>query len=571
MSMFCFQCQEAAANVGCTVRGVCGKPESTANLQDVLVYSARGLGLALDMLHRAVEQESDGSGDSDGLYGGVSLEEITNESGRTFFRALFATVTNANFDDTRISQLIGEVLRQKDAVVRQLQAVCKQDHELPRPMTWHADENDLAALYAMIPEASVKADTNEDTRALRELAIYGIKGIAAYGDHAMVLGYEDNDLYRETARILGATLTMEDTGELTQLVMDTGNAAVQVMALLDTANTETYGNPEITEVNIGVRSNPGILISGHDLKDMYELLEQTKNTGVDVYTHGEMLPANYYPAFKKYDHFVGNYGNSWWVQDTEFDSFNGPILMTTNCITPPKDSYKDRIFTTGLAGFPGVQHIADRGDASGAQKDFSEIIEMAKSCAAPTEIETGSIVGGFAHAQVTALADKVVDAVKSGAIKKFVVMGGCDGRQKGRSYFTDMAEALPQDTVILTAGCAKYRYNKLDLGDIGGIPRMLDAGQCNDSYSLAVIALKLQEIFEMEDINDLPIDFDIAWYEQKAITVLLALLALGFKGVRIGPTLPAFISPAVADVLVKNFDLKVITTVEEDLKAITGA
>ncbi|MFO8041930.1 MAG: hydroxylamine reductase [Alkalispirochaeta sp.] len=569
--MFCFQCQEAAANVGCTVRGVCGKPESTANLQDVLIYSARGLGLALDMLHRAVDQESDGSGDSDGLYGGVSLNEITNESGRTVFRALFATVTNANFDDARIATLIGEVLRQKDAVVRQLQAVCKQDHELPRPVTWHADENDLAALYAMIPEASVKADTNEDTRALRELAIYGVKGIAAYGDHAMVLGYEDTGLYRETARILGATLTMEDAGELTQLVMDTGNAAVQVMALLDTANTETYGNPEITEVNIGVRGNPGILISGHDLKDMYELLEQTKGTGVDVYTHGEMLPANYYPAFKKYDHFVGNYGNSWWVQDKEFDSFNGPILMTTNCITPPKDSYKDRIFTTGLAGFPGVQHIADRGDGSGTQKDFSEIIEMAKNCAAPTEIETGSIVGGFAHAQVTALADKVVDAVKSGAIKKFVVMGGCDGRQKGRSYFTDMAEALPQDTVILTAACAKYRYNKLDLGDIGGIPRMLDAGQCNDSYSLAVIALKLQEIFEMEDINDLPIDFDIAWYEQKAITVLLALLALGFKGVRIGPTLPAFISPAVADVLVKNFDLKVITTVEEDLKAITGA
>ncbi|MFW5827017.1 MAG: hydroxylamine reductase [Alkalispirochaeta sp.] len=569
--MFCFQCQEAAGNVGCTVKGVCGKPESTSNLQDVLVYSARGLGLALDMLHRAVEQESYGTTDTDGLYGGVSLEEMTADSGRTIFRALFATVTNANFDDARIATLIGEVLRQKDAVVRQLQAVCKQDHELPRPVTWHADEHDLAALYAMIPEATVKADTNEDTRALRELAIYGVKGIAAYGDHAMVLGYEDNSLYRETARILGATLTMEDPGDLTQLVMDTGNAAVQVMALLDTANTETYGNPEITEVNIGVRTNPGILISGHDLKDMYELLEQTKGTGVDVYTHGEMLPANYYPAFKNYDHFVGNYGNSWWVQDTEFAAFNGPILMTTNCITPPKDSYKDRIFTTGLAGFPGVKHIADRDDSPDGQKDFSPLIEMAKKCAAPTEIETGSIVGGFAHAQVTALADKVVDAVKSGAIKKFVVMGGCDGRQKGRSYFTDMAEALPQDTVILTAGCAKYRYNKLDLGDIGGIPRMLDAGQCNDSYSLAVIALKLQEIFELEDINDLPIDFDIAWYEQKAITVLLALLALGFKGVRIGPTLPAFISPAVADVLVKNFDLKVITTVEEDLKAITGA
>ncbi|MDA3950262.1 MAG: hydroxylamine reductase [Spirochaeta sp.] len=566
--MYCFQCQEAAGNVGCTVRGVCGKQESTANLQDVLIYAARGLALSVDMLHRAVAQNNPDAPD-DSLYGGTSLAEITTESGRTIFRALFSTVTNVNYDDTRVAGVIGQVLRQKDLVVRQLQAVCKQDHELPRAVTWHADEKDLAALYAMIPEASVMADTNEDTRALRELALYGLKGIAAYGDHALVLGYEDETLYREISRILGATLTLDDADELTQLVIDTGNAAVQTMALLDRANTETYGNPEITEVNIGVRNNPAILISGHDLKDMHELLEQTKGTGVDVYTHGEMLPANYYPAFKKYDHFVGNYGNSWWLQDTEFDPFNGPILMTTNCITPPKESYKDRIFTTGLVAFPGVKHIADRPESG--SKDLSEVIELAKQCPSPTELETGSIVGGFAHAQVTALADKVVDAVKSGAIKKFVVMGGCDGRQKGRSYFTDVAEALPEDTVILTAGCAKFRYNKLKLGDIGGIPRVLDAGQCNDSYSLAVIALKLQEIFELEDINDLPIDFDIAWYEQKAITVLLALLALGFKGVRIGPTLPAFISPAVADVLVKNFGLKVITTVEEDVAAISAS
>ncbi len=558
MSMFCFQCQETARNVGCTVRGVCGKPESTANLQDVLIYAARGLALSVDMLHREIQ---DGNGGS--------LDEITIESGRTIMEALFATITNANFDDKRIAAIIGQVLRQKDVVVRQLRAVYKGDDELPRPVTWSADENDLAALYAMIPEASVLADTNEDTRSLRELAIYGLKGISAYGDHAAILGFEDTALYREVARLLGATLVLTDVDELIQLVMDTGHASVQVMALLDRANTETYGNPEITEVNLGVRKNPGILISGHDLKDMQELLEQTSGTGVDVYTHGEMLPANYYPAFKKYDHFVGNYGNSWWLQDKEFATFNGPILMTTNCIITPKDSYKDRIFTTGLAGFPGVKHIADRPE--GGKKDFSGIIELAKKCDSPTELETGTLIGGFAHAQVTALADKVVAAVKSGAIKRFVVMGGCDGRQKGRSYFTEMAEALPKDTVILTAGCAKYRYNKLKLGDIGGIPRVLDAGQCNDSYSLAMIALKLKEAFELDDINDLPIDFDIAWYEQKAITVLLALLALGFKGVRIGPTLPAFVSPAVADVLVKNFDLKVITTVEEDLKAIVGA
>ncbi|MFP4153167.1 MAG: hydroxylamine reductase [Alkalispirochaeta sp.] len=569
--MFCFQCQEAAGNTGCTVRGVCGKQESTSNLQDVLIYAARGLALSVEMLHMAVEKNGGADATSGNLYGGESLEDMTAESGRMIFKALFTTVTNVNFDDRRIAEVIYQVLRQKALVMRQVQALCKEDHEIPRAVKWDVAVGDMAALYSMIPEASVTRDPNEDTRALRELALYGLKGIAAYGDHALILGYEDVALYREVTRILAGTLTLEDADELTQLVMDTGAAAVTAMALLDKANTETYGNPEITEVNLGVGTRPGILISGHDLKDMQELLEQTEGTGVDVYTHGEMLPANYYPAFKKYDHFIGNYGNSWWLQDTEFDSFNGPILMTTNCLTPPKESYKDRVYTTGLVGFPEVKHIPDRPEKPGATKDFSAIIEHATRCAAPTELETGSITGGFAHAQVTALADKVVDAVKSGAIRKFVVMGGCDGRQKGRNYFTEIARGLPEDHVILTAGCAKFRYNKLNLGDIGGIPRVLDAGQCNDSYSLAVIALKLKEIFGMEDINDLPIDFDIAWYEQKAVTVLLALLSLGFKGVRIGPTLPAFLSPGIVDVLVKTFDLKVIGTVEEDLKAITAS
>ena len=555
MSMFCFQCQEAAGNTGCTVRGVCGKQESTANLQDVLVYAARGLALAMELADAGT------NGDVD--------DETVRAGGRTILRALFTTVTNVSFDDDRLAEVIGEVLAQKKRVLKSISAEALS--ELPRPARWNADPQDRAALYAMIPEASPKADANEDTRALRELTIYGLKGIAAYGDHALVLGYEDVSLYREIIRILAATLTLSDQGELTTLVVDTGHAAVRVMELLDRANTETYGNPEITEVNLGVRSNPGILISGHDLKDMHELLEQTKGTGVDVYTHGEMLPANYYPAFKKYDHFVGNYGNSWWLQDKEFAAFNGPILMTTNCLTPPKESYKDRIFTTGLVAFPGVKHLPDRGTEPGATKDFSGVIELAKSCPPPTELEQGTITGGFAHAQVTALADKIVDAVKSGAIRTFVVMGGCDGRQKGRNYFTDVAKALPNDTVILTAGCAKFRYNKLELGDINGIPRVLDAGQCNDSYSLAMIALKLKEIFDLEDVNDLPIDFDIAWYEQKALTVLLALLALGFKGVRIGPTLPAFVSPNVAKVLVETFGLKLITTVEEDVAAIVGA
>lgn len=556
MSMMCFHCQEALGNTGCTVRGVCGKGETTSDLQDALVHAARGLAVALDLLRATTP----GAPDADMVAGG-----------RAIFRALFTTVTNVSFDDARIADQIGSVLRTKASIVELLVAAGTAPDALPAVVTWSPTREDAAPYYTTPPEASVLADQNEDTRALRELATYGLKGIAAYGDHALILGYEEIALYQEVARLLAGTALMSNADELTQLVLDTGAAAVKVMALLDTANTETYGSPEITEVQLGVRNRPAILISGHDLKDLHELLEQTAGRGVDVYTHGEMLPAHYYPKFKQYEHFAGNYGNSWWLQHREFESFNGPIVMTTNCLTPPRASYKDRIYTTGLVAFPGVYHIADRADEPGAVKDFSAVIDHALRCGPPTELERGTITGGFAHAQVTQLADTVVGAVKSGAIKRFVVMAGCDGRDVGRGYFTEVAQALPHDTVILTAGCAKYRYNKLDLGTIGGVPRVLDAGQCNDSYSLAVIALKLQEIFGAEDINDLPIDFDIAWYEQKAITVLLALLSLGFKGVRIGPTLPAFLSPAVAQVLVDTFDLKTITTVEQDVAAIVGA
>lgn len=558
MSMYCFQCQEAAKNVACTVSGVCGKQESTANLQDVLVYAARGLAIAA---HREPAE--------------LLPEQDRRAAARTVVSALFTTVTNVSFDDQRIAGMTYNVLKLRDELRTEHTSGEPAGEEtrssLPE-LSWTA--NDLAGLYARIPEASLRNESDENLRALKELALYGLKGIAAYTDHARVLGYEDQDLYDEILRILAAQPNTVE--HATRLVMETGNAAVTAMALLDRANTGTYGNPEISEVNLGVRNRPGILISGHDLRDLHELLEQTRGTGVDVYTHGEMLPAHYYPAFKKYDHFVGNYGNSWWLQDKEFAAFNGPILMTTNCLTPPKKSYRDRIFTTGLVAFPGIPHISDRSPGADgavgaeASKDFSAVIKLAKTCPPPTELETGTLTGGFAHAQVTALADTVVEAVKSGAIRKFVVMGGCDGRQAGRNYFTDMAQALPADTVILTAGCAKFRYNKLNLGTIGGIPRVLDAGQCNDSYSLAMIALKLKDAFELEDINDLPIDFDIAWYEQKAITVLLALLALGFKGVRIGPTLPAFITPAVAEVLVNTFGLKVTDTVENDLAAIMG-
>ena len=537
MSMFCYQCQEAAKGTGCTVAGVCGKQENTANLQDLLVYVLRGLSVV------AVEAKA--------------ADKLDDTVGLFVAQGLFATITNANFDNARISALIKEAMTKRDALKLAIGSSATADC-----VTWNGAEADFAAKAA---EVGILSQANEDVRSLRELLIYGLKGLAAYVDHAAILGFQKSEIYAFMVEALASTIQDLSVDEMVGLVLKCGEFGVAGMALLDEANTTSYGNPELTSVNIGVSDKPGILISGHDLKDMEELLKQTAGTGVDVYTHSEMLPAHYYPAFKKYDNFVGNYGNAWWQQGEEFTSFNGPILMTTNCITPVKDAYKDRIYTTGMAGWPGVPHIAER--AEGGSKDFSAIIEQAKTCAAPVEIETGTIVGGFAHAQVMALADKVVDAVKSGAIKRFVVMGGCDGRHKSRSYFTEVAEALPQDTIILTAGCAKYRYNKLNLGDIGGIPRVLDAGQCNDSYSLAYIALQLKEVFGLDDINDLPISYDIAWYEQKAVIVLLALLHLGVKGIRLGPTLPAFLSPNVAKVLIENFDIKATGEVQADVDA----
>jgi hydroxylamine reductase len=549
--MFCFQCQETAKNTGCTIKGMCGKPEETANLQDLLIYVLRGIAVYGE---KAKEL---------GIY--------DKETGLFIAQALFTTITNANWDNDRFVAIIKEALKHREALKDKFLAAYKEkngkdfDENLHHSATWFSD--DAAEFNEKAKTVGVLSTVDEDVRSLRELLIIGLKGVAAYADHAAILGFEKEDIYDFLMEALASTTKDLSVDDMVGLVMKAGETAVNTMALLDEANTTAYGNPEITEVNIGVGSNPGILISGHDLKDMEELLKQTEGTGVDVYTHGEMLPANYYPAFKKYDHFVGNYGGSWWKQNKEFESFNGPILMTTNCIIPMKknNTYQSRIFTTGMTGYPDVKHVPDR--AKGGSKDFSEIIELAKKCDPPAEIETGKIVGGFAHNQVLALADKVVDAVKSGAIKRFVVMAGCDGRQKSRNYFTEVAEALPHDTVILTAGCAKYRYNKLDLGDIGGIPRILDAGQCNDSYSLAVIALKLKEVFELDDINDLPISFDIGWYEQKAVAVLLALLFLGVKGIRLGPTLPAFLSPNVAKVLVEKFDIKPIDTVEADVEA----
>ena len=538
MSMFCYQCQETAKGTGCTIAGVCGKKEDTAGLQDLLVYTLKGLAVVAE---EAKKQN-----------------KLDPSIGLFICKSFFATITNANFDNTRFVDLIKASVSKRDAL--KLAIGYSSDLDV---LNWNGPESSYAAKAV---EVGVLSQANEDVRSLRELLIYGLKGMAAYADHAAVLGFEKPEIYDFMISALATTTRDLSVDEMVGQVLKCGEVAVTTMALLDEAHTTTYGNPEITSVNIGVRNNPGILISGHDLKDMEELLKQTAGTGVDVYTHSEMLPANYYPAFKKYDHFVGNYGNAWWLQDKEFTSFNGPILMTTNCITPVKEAYKDRIYTTGMAGWPGATHIADR--PQGGAKDFSEIIAKAKSCAAPVEIETGAIVGGFAHAQVMALADKVVDAVKSGALKRFVVMAGCDGRQAGRGYFTEVAEALPADTVILTAGCAKFRYNKLNLGDIGGIPRVLDAGQCNDSYSLAYIALQLKEVFGLEDINDLPISYDIAWYEQKAVVVLLALLALGVKHIRLGPTLPAFLSPNVAKVLVENFDIKPIGDVAGDVAAI---
>lgn len=544
MSMFCFQCQEAAKGSGCTIRGVCGKTEDTANLQDLLIYVLKGIAIC------ALKGEELG---------------LKNEKVDQFImEGLFATITNVNFDHRYFVEKVEEGLRLRDEIKAQLtNAGGEIPANLHDAVNWSG--NNEQDFLEKAETVGVLATENEDVRSLRELIMYGVKGIAAYADHAAVLGYTNQEIFDFTkkalAQLLDDRLTADD---LVALAMEAGKYGVETMALLDQANTSTYGNPELSKVKLGVRKNPAILISGHDLKDMEELLKQTAGSGVDVYTHGEMLPANYYPAFKKYQHFVGNYGNGWWKQDQEFTSFNGPILMTTNCLIPPKDSYRDRIYTTGLVGFPGVKHVADR--EAGKEKDFSAIIEHAKKCPPPVELEKGEIVGGFAHNQVLKLADQVVAAVKSGAIKKFVVMAGCDGRMKNREYYTDFAAQLPKDTVILTAGCAKYRYNKLDLGDIGGIPRVLDAGQCNDSYSLAVIALKLKEVFELEDINQLPIAYNIAWYEQKAVIVLLALLYLGVKNIHLGPTLPAFLSPNVANVLVETFGIGGITNVEDDLQ-----
>jgi len=541
--MFCFQCQETVKNQGCTVRGVCGKPEETADLQDLLIYVCKGIS----------------------IFGERMQGNIDRKVGRFLCEALFITITNAAWDDAAIIEKIKEGIKIRDDL--KAQAGADATGALPDCTVWTPKDEADMMVKAKSDEVRISTAPNEDVRSLRSLLIFGCKGIAAYAEHAAVLGFEKDDIYAFLMEALASTTKNLSTDEMIALVMKAGEAAVNTMALLDEANTTTYGHPEITEVNIGVRGNPGILISGHDLKDMEELLKQTEGTGVDVYTHGEMLPANYYPAFKKYSHFVGNYGGSWWRQNEEFESFNGPVILTTNCLIPIKkdNTYINRLFTTGVVSYPGVKHIPNR--QAGGTKDFSPVIALAKTSKAPNALESGKIVGGFAHNQVLALADKVIAAVKSGAVKRFVVMAGCDGRQKTRSYFTDVAEKLPADTVILTAGCAKYRYNKLPLGDIGGIPRVLDAGQCNDSYSLAVIALKLKEAFGLNDINELPISFDIAWYEQKAVAVLLALLYLGVKGMRLGPTLPAFLSPNVAKVLVDKFAIKPIGTVEEDIAA----
>ncbi len=543
--MFCFQCQETAKNQGCTIKGVCGKENTTANLQDLLIYHLKGISVI------AEKAQSQGA-------------VISKDIGVFVSQALFTTITNTNFDDESMIHWIQKAQKVKKTLHAGLKD--KVGEDLHESALWVSD--DTASFDAKALTVGVLATENEDVRSLRELLVIGLKGIAAYADHAAVLGVQKDEIYNFMYTALASTTKDLSVDEMVGLVLKAGEVAVTTMAALDGANTGAYGNPELTEVNLGVGTNPGILISGHDLKDMEELLTQTDGTGVDVYTHGEMLPANYYPAFKKFAHLKGNYGSSWWHQNEDFESFNGPILMTTNCIVPmkSKNTYKDKVFTTGVVSYPGVKHIPER--LPGKAKDFSEVIALAKTCTAPTELETGKIVGGFAHNQVLALADKVVDAVKSGAIKRFVVMAGCDGRQKSRSYFTEVAEKLPKDAVILTAGCAKYRYNKLDLGDIGGIPRVLDAGQCNDSYSLAVIALKLKEVFGLEDINDLPLSFDIGWYEQKACAVLLALLHLGVKGIRLGPTLPAFVSPGVLDVLVKNFDIKPTTDADADVAAI---
>lgn len=548
MSMFCFQCQEAAKGTGCAIVGVCGKTPDVAGIQDVMMYFLRGLSVYTEL----------------GREKGIENDAIN----KYIFEGLFMTITNANFDQQRFIDKLSEGFALRKEFILQLKGagVDINHDELMEAAKWIAYTPDEFASKAQ-QVGVLQMSKNEDIRSLRELVIYGLKGMAAYAEHAYNLGFADREIFQFMQKGLVATLNDNITAEkLTALALETGKYGVRVMALLDKANTSAYGNPEITKVNIGVRDNPGILISGHDLRDMEDLLEQTKGTGVDVYTHSEMLPANYYPAFKKYDHFVGNYGNSWWKQREEFETFNGPIIFTTNCIVPPlkNATYTGRIYTTGASGLEGAIHIPDRNP--GGRKDFSRIIEHAMRCDPPKEIETGEIIGGFAHNQVVQLADKIVDAVKSGAIRKFFVMAGCDGRMKDRDYYTQFAESLPKDTIILTAGCAKYRYNKLPLGDIGGIPRMLDAGQCNDSYSLAIIAIKLKEVFKLDDINELPIAYNIAWYEQKAVIVLLALLYLGVKNIHIGPTLPAFLSPGVRKVLVENFGITPINTVADDIR-----
>lgn len=540
--MFCYQCQETAGCSGCTQVGVCGKKPDVAAMQDLLIYVTKGISAVTTALRA----------------GG---EEVSSEINHLITLNLFTTITNANFDKEVITERIKITLSKKQELLQKVRNV----QMLPDAAVWNGSEENFEAKAAQV---GVLATENEDIRSLRELITYGLKGLSAYSKHANVLLKDSEEVDAFLQRALSATLDNTLTADqLVELAMETGKYGVDGMAMLDSANTEAYGNPEITKVNIGVGSRPGILVSGHDLKDLEMLLEQTQGTGVDIYTHSEMLPAHYYPKFKKYPNFIGNYGNAWWKQKEEFEAFNGPILMTTNCIVPPKSSYKDRLYTTGATGYPGCKHI---NGGIGEQKDFSEIIAMAKSCQPPTEIENGEIIGGFAHNQVLSLADKIVDAVKTGAIKKFVVMAGCDGRAKSRSYYTDFAKALPKDTVILTAGCAKYKYNKLNLGDINGIPRVLDAGQCNDSYSLAVIALKLKEVFECNDINELPIIYNISWYEQKAVIVLLSLLYLGVKNIHLGPTLPAFLSPNVAKVLVDNFGIRGIGTVEEDIELFFG-
>ena len=539
--MFCYQCQETAGCSGCTRVGVCGKQPDVAAMQDLLVYVTKGISAVTTTLRQE----------------GVEIQPAVNHM---ITLNLFTTITNANFSKEAIIARIQETLSEKDLLLSKLNTLTSTD-TLPEAALWNGSENEFAAKAATV---GILSTENEDIRSLRELITYGLKGLSAYSKHANVLLQDNEEIDAFMQRALAATLNDSlSADDLIALTLETGKYGVDGMALLDNANTSTYGNPEITKVNIGVGTRPGILVSGHDLCDLEMLLKQTQGSGVDVYTHSEMLPAHYYPAFKKYPNFVGNYGNAWWKQKEEFESFHGPILMTTNCIVPPKGSYKDRLYTTGAAGYPGCKHISGE---IGEEKDFSAIIEQAKHCSPPEEIERGEIIGGFAHNQVLALADDIVTAVKSGAIRKFVVMAGCDGRMKSRNYYTDFAKALPKDTVILTAGCAKYKYNKLDLGNINGIPRVLDAGQCNDSYSLAVIALKLKEVFGLEDINELPIIYNISWYEQKAVIVLLALLYLGVKNIHLGPTLPAFLSPNVAKVLVDNFGIAGIGSVEKDLK-----